>query len=126
MAKVQQRTTYAVLGFVADREAESLASGRYGETLEIRTERGSDREVVRIPAKSVASVLRGPSTGGETGVQVFLKEKSKVETITRGLASDLHLRPISDLSILTARPPIVVIYIDPYQTQYFKDLAATK
>jgi len=107
--------SYAVIGFVSDEVAKSLGSGQYGKPLEVRTQRGSDHEAVRIPADHVAGVLHGASQGGETSVQVILKENAKVETLSRGVASDLHLRPISDLSTILHKPPIFVIYIDPHQ-----------
>jgi hypothetical protein len=106
--------SYAVIGFVSDEAARSVGSGKYGKALEVRTQRGSDHEVVRIPADHIAGVLHGASQEGETSVQVILKEDAKVETLSHGVASDLHLRPISDPSTILHRPPIFVIYIDPH------------
>jgi len=109
-----QSATYAVIGFVPDEVARSIGKQGYGKALEIRTERGKDHEVVRIQPDHIVGVLHGASQGGETGVQVILKENATVETLSRGVSSELHLRPISDLSTIIHKPPIFVIYIDPH------------
>jgi hypothetical protein len=106
--------TYAVIGFVPDEVARSLGNQGYGKPLEIRTERGKDHEVVRIQPDHIVGVLQGASQGGETGVQVILKENTTVETVSRGVSNQLHLRPISDLGTIIHKPPIFVIYIDPH------------
>lgn len=110
--------SYAVIGFVSDEVAKSAGSGQYGKPLEVRTQRGSDHEAVRIPPDQIAGVLHGASQGGETSVQVILKENAKVETLSRGVASDLHLRPILDPGTIIHKPPIFVIYIDPHGPRF--------
>jgi hypothetical protein len=55
----------------------------------------------------------GSSSKGETGVQVFLNDKAKVETVSRGVASELFLRTIKDLTFYPYRPPLVSIYANP-------------
>jgi hypothetical protein len=110
--KAQKSETYAVIGYVPDEVAKSLGQG-YGKPLELRTKRGSDHGIVRIQPDHIAGILHGASQGGETGVQVFLKEKATVETVSRGIASDLHLRGISDPTIIWHQPPIFVIYAHP-------------
>ena len=113
MSTPQQNATYAVIGYVSNEVAKSLGSHGYGKGLEVRTERGSDHEIVRIKADDIVGVLQGASQKGETSVQVLLRDKAVVETASHGVASELHLRPISDLSVVFKRPPINVIYIDP-------------
>ena len=104
----------AVVGYLPDAAAKALASGKYsGGSIEVRLEPGNDNVHVRIDPKDVAGALLGASKKGETGVQVFLNEKASVETVTRGLAVDLRLRPIKDFSLWPGRPPIVVIYAPP-------------
>lgn len=105
---------HAVVGYVPDKIATALAAGKsYGEgPVLVRLEAGSDDLHVKIDSKDIRAVLLGPSTKGETGVQVFLNDKVRIDTIAGGLAGDF-LRPIRDLSFLKWRLPINVIYIDP-------------
>jgi hypothetical protein len=104
----------AVVGYLPDAAAKALAAGKYGGPVEIRSDPGSDAMHVRIDPKDIAGVLLGASKKGETGVQVFLNDKAHVETVVRGLADDLRLRPIKDPVLWPWRPPIVVIYAPPH------------
>ena len=114
MAKMkQQDATYAVIGYVSDEVAKSLRGEGYGKALELRTKRGSDHQIVRVQPDQIAGILHGASQGGETGVQVFLKENATVETVSRGIASDLHLRGISDPNVWWHQPPVVSIFVPP-------------
>ena len=112
---------HAVIGYLPDADAKALAAGKLQGPVEVRTDPGSDAMHVRIEPKDIAGVLLGSSKKGETGVQVFLKDKAKVETVTRGLAEALRLRPITDLTLWPFRPPIAVIYASPIR---IKDLIA--
>ena len=108
----------AVVGYLPDAAAKTLASGKYsGGPVEVRLEPGNDTLQVRIDPKDIAGVLLGASKKGETGVQVFLNDKAKVETLARGLADDFRLRPIKDPILWPYRPPIVVIYAPPIRIQ---------
>ena len=112
----------AVIGYLPDAAAKSLASGKYSSgPIEVRLEPGNDTLQVRIDPKDVAGVLLGASKKGETGVQVFLNEKAKVETLARGLADDFRL--IKDPILWWHRPPIVVIYAPPIR---IKELIAAQ
>jgi hypothetical protein len=113
MAKTEQQETYAVIGYVSDEVAKSLGTEGHGKTLELRTKRGSDYEIVRVQPDHIAGILHGASQGGETGVQVFLKETATVETVSRGIARDLHLRGISDPNIGWHQPVVVSIFAPP-------------
>jgi hypothetical protein len=113
----------AVIGYLPDAAAKSLATGKYSSgPIEVRLEPGNDTLQVRIDPKDVAGVLLGASKKGETGVQVFLNEKAKVETLARGLADDF-LKPIKDPILWWHRPPIVVIYAPPIR---IKELIAAQ
>jgi len=115
----------AVIGYLPDAAARALAgSKKPGGPVEVRLERGSDAMHVRIDPKDVAGVLLGASTKGETGVQVFLNDKAKVETVARGIANDLVLKSIKDLGLFPWRPPIVVIYAPPNWIKQLVDLQA--
>lgn len=121
----QQDATYAVIGYVPDEVAKSLGaggSGGYGKGLELRIQRGSDQEIVRVQPDHIAGVLQGASQGGETGVQVFLKENATVETVSRGVARDLHLRGISDPSLGWHRPPLVSIFVHPNNPRFLESI----
>ena len=103
----------AVIGFLPDAAAKSLALGKAsGDSVEVRLDVDSG-SYVRINSKDVAGALLGASKKGQTGVQVFLNDKAQVETITRGLATDFRLWPIKDPILWPTRPPIVVIYAPP-------------
>lgn len=104
----------AVIGYLPDAAAKTLASGKYsGGPVEVRLESGNDTMCVRIDPKDIAGVLLGASKKGESGVQVFLNDKAKVETVTRGLAEDFRLRPIKDPFLWHYRPPLVSIFAPP-------------
>ena len=104
----------AVIGYLPDAAAKTLASGNYsGGPIEVRLEPGNDT-YVRVNPKDVRGVLLGASKKGETGVQVFLNDKAQVETLARGLADDFRLRPIKDPFLWPCRPPIVVIMAPPH------------
>jgi hypothetical protein len=104
----------AVVGYLPDAAAKALGSAKqYSEPIEVRLERGNEEMQVRINAKDVAGVLLGSSNRGETAVQVFLNEKAKVETFSRGIASELFLKTIKDLTFYPYRPPLVSIYANP-------------
>jgi len=113
----------AVVGYLPDAQAKQLALGQSSGPVEVRTDPGSDAHHVRIDPKDIAGVLLGSSKKGETGVQVFLNDKAHVETVSRGIAADLRLRPIKDLLLWPHRPPLVVIYAPP---QGIKDLVAAQ
>jgi hypothetical protein len=114
----QQDSMYAVIGYVPDEVAKSLGAKGYGKALELRIKRGSDHQIVRVQPDQIAGVLHGASQGGETGVQVFLKENATVETLSRGIASDLHLRGISDPNIWWYQPPVVSIFASPNNPRF--------
>ena len=112
---------HAVVGYLPDATAKSLATGTYGSgPIEIRLEVGEELHV-RIDPKDVAGVLLGASKKGESGVQVFLNDNAKVETVARGFAADFRLRPIKDLALWHFRPPLVSIFVAPAT---IKDLVA--
>ena len=117
----------AVVGYVPDKVAKALGSkGKPTETVELKLDRGSDNATyVRISPGDIAGVLVGASQKGETGVQVFLKEKANVETVSRGLVADF-LTPIRDLSFLKFRVPINVIYVDPQFLNRLVELGTLK
>ena len=122
----QQAATYAVIGYVPDEVAKSLGaggSGGYGKALELRIKRGSDQEIVRVQPDHIAGVLHGASQEGETGIQVFLKENATVETLSRGIASELHLKGISDPNVWWHHPPVVSIFVHPQDPRFPKFLA---
>jgi hypothetical protein len=103
----------AVVGYLPDSVAKVVAAkDRHEQVLEVRMERGSDEMQVKINPSDVAGVLLGSSRDGETGVQVFLKEGASVDVVAHGAASDLVLRPIRDLSLVKARPPVNMIFLD--------------
>src|SRR5215210_2944320 len=121
--KGKKSEAYAVLGYISDDIAKSLGTQGSGKALELRVERGSDSDVVRIEPDAVAGILYGPSQGGETSVQVLLKDKGSVETLSRGIAADLHLKLIRDPSLVIKRLPINVIFVDPLLTDRLTELA---
>jgi hypothetical protein len=104
---------HAVIGYLPDADAKALAAGKHSGPVEVRTDPGSDASHVRIDSKDIAGVLLGSSKKGETGVQVFLNDKAKVETVSRGLAEEFRLRPIPDPTLWPFRPPIAVIFVPP-------------
>src|SRR5437588_8440744 len=112
----------AVVGYMPDAAAKALAAGKYSGPIEVRLEPGAEM-YVRIDPNDVAGTLLGAAKKGETAVQVFLNDKAKVETVTRGLAVDLRLRPIKDLTLYPFRPPIVAIYAHP---KLIKDLVSAQ
>jgi hypothetical protein len=104
----------AVIGYMPDAQAKALASGRDAkDPVLVYLEQGSDEMHVRIAAKDIAGTLLGASKKGQTAVQVFLRDKAAVETVNRGIARDMLLRPIKDLSLVLSRPPLVSIYASP-------------
>ena len=104
----------AVIGYMPDADAKALASGREPKgPIQVRLERGNDAMHVRIAPNDVAGTLLGASKKGETAVQVFLRDKAAVETVARGIASDLVLRPIKDFTLVPFRPPLVSIFVSP-------------
>lgn len=117
--------TVAVLGYVKDDVARSWGDQGQeysrGTPLELRIDRGGDHEIVRIPSNSIAGVLRGASQGGETSVQVLLREDAQIETVSRTSVSDL-LRGISDKSLTFKQPTWNVIYADPQITARLTEL----
>ena len=108
----------AVIGYLPDADAKALASGKDSKpSVEVRLERGNDEMHVRVAAKDIAGTLLGASKKGETAVQIFLRDKAAVETVTRGIASDLLLRPIKDFTFVPFRPPLVSIFAHPRLVQ---------
>ena len=106
----------AVIGYLPDAAAKELASGSYASgPIDIRLEPGNDDVHVRIDPQHIAGVLLGASKKGESGVQVFLKDDAKVETVTRVVARDFRLRAISDPVLTFFRPPLVSIFVSPAQ-----------
>jgi hypothetical protein len=117
----------AVVGYLPDAAAKALASGKYSSgPIEVRLEPGNDSMYVRIEPKDIAGVLVGASKKGESGVQVFLNDKAKVETVARGLADDFRLRPIKDPFLWPYRPPFVVIYAPPVLIRELIERAKTQ
>src|ERR1041384_2349135 len=113
----------AVVCYMPDADAKALASAKEPKAqILVRVERGSDEMHVRIDPKDVAGTLLGASKKGETAVQVFLRDKAGVETVSRGIASDLLLRPIKDLSLVLGRPPLVSIFASPQLIKQLVDL----
>src|SRR5947207_2184216 len=109
----------AVIGYLPDAAAKELASGSYSSgPVEVRLQAGNDTMHVRIDPKDVAGVLLGASKQGESAVQVFLHDKAKIETVTRGFADDLRLRPIKDPTLYPWLPPLVSIFAPPHLIDY--------
>ena len=114
----------AVVGYLPDAAAKALASGNYSSgPVEVRLEPGNDNMHVRIDPKDIAGVLLGASKKGESGVQVFLNDQARVETVAHGFADDFRLRPIKDPILWPFRPPIAVIYAAPTR---IKELVAAQ
>lgn len=115
----------AVVGYVPDKVAKGL-KGQPTAPLEVKLERGGDSSTyVRVNPADIAGVLVGASQKGETGVQVFLKDKANVETVSRAAVADF-LTPIRDLSFLKFRVPINVIYVDPQFLNRLVELGTLK
>ena len=113
----------AVIGYMPDAQAKALAAGKEAkDPVLVYLEQGSDEMQVRIAAKDVAGTLLGASKKGQTAVQIFLRDKAAVETVTRGFASDLRLRPIRDLTFVNWRPPLVSIFASPQLIKQLVDL----
>ena len=117
---------HAIVGFLPDAMAKAASQGHHKEPLEVRMEHGSDEMHVKVNAGDVIGVLMGASQKGETSVQVFVKPNAKIDTITRGGAADLFLRPIRDSSLFRFRPPINVIFLDPRFVQKLVELPTQK
>ena len=108
---------HAVVGFLPDATAKAASQGHNKAPLEVRMEQGSDAMHVRIDSGDVIGVLLGASNKGETSVQVFVKPTAKLDTVARGAAADLLLKPIRDTSLFWFRPPINKIFVDPRVVQ---------
>jgi len=108
---------HAVVGYLPDAAAKAAAQGQLKDALQVRLEQGSDEMHVKINYADVLGVLTGASAKGETSVQVLLKPGAKVDTVSRGAAADLFLRPIRDLNLFPFRVPINRIFIDPQLVQ---------
>jgi len=113
---------HAVVGFLPDAAAKAAAQGHPKTALEVRLDQGSDEMHVSIQPGDVIGVLLGPSQKGETAVQVLVKPDAKLNTVTRGTAADLLLKPIRDPGLFRLRPPVNVIYYDPRLVQKLVDL----
>ena len=117
---------HAVVGFLPDATAKAASHGHHKDALEVRMEQGSDEMHVKVNVADVLGVLLGASHKGETSVQVFVKPNAKLDTVTRGAAADLFLRPIRDSSLFRFRPPINVIFFDPRLVQKLVELQTQK
>jgi hypothetical protein len=113
---------HAVIGYLPDETARAASSGKLDAPLEVRLEHGNDDAHVKIMASDVIGVLLGASKKGETSVQVFVNPKAKMDTITRGVASDLFANAIRDFSLFRLRPHLNSIFIDPQIVQKLVDL----
>jgi hypothetical protein len=116
-------SVHAVIGYLPDAIAKACASGQHKDPLQVRLEQGNDHIHVKINPNDVTGVLLGASQKGETSVQVFVKDNTKLDTVFQATAVDIALRPISDFGFGRLRPPINVIYIDP---QFIKKLVDLK
>ena len=112
---------HAVVGYLPDAIAKAASHGDHKAPLEVRIEQGKDNMLVRIDGGDILGVLLGASNKGETSVQVFVKPKANIDTISRGVVADLVLHPIRDINLFRFGYHPNVIYIDP---QLVKKLVA--
>jgi len=106
-----QRTAFAVIGYVDDTTAASLASGALREPIEVRVDPGTTDMIVRIDPTHVQDVRLGASSKGHTLVQLVLKDAARYETVIKPAAGQSELQLLRDpvLSHLTARAVLSVI-----------------
>jgi hypothetical protein len=117
---------HAVLGHVPDAIAKEW-SGRTARSgaLKVRVGEGGESTHLSIGAGDILGVLLGPSKNGETSVQVFVREDTKLEFVVEGTPSELSLRQIPDFGLTRLRPPINSIFYDPRQVaQLIKSASA--
>lgn len=80
------REVFAVTGYVPDADAASLRKGASGY-VEVQPERKSSEVRMRVRGEDVAEVRVGSSNGGQTLVQLLLRENAAVETVLRAQAT---------------------------------------
>ena len=77
------KTAYGITGYLPARVAKALSAGKSEKSVDVRVERGSDDVLLRVQASQISEVRLGPSTKGETGVQLIFKKQPTVETVIR-------------------------------------------
>jgi len=80
------KEAYAITGYVSSESAKNLAAKEEGY-IDVKPERGEDRVLMRVKRSDIAEVRTGSATGGETMVQLILRDGAPVETVLRAKAS---------------------------------------
>ena len=84
--KSDLREVFAVTGYVPDADAATLRKGASG-SVEVQPERDASEVRMRVRGEDVAEVRVGSSQGGQTLVQLLLRENAEVETVLRAQAT---------------------------------------
>ena len=90
------KQAYAVTGFVPDDVAKRLSAGAKG-IIQVRPERGVTSVLMEVDGADVSEVRSAASTGGETLVQLILRDKAPVRTVIEAHAG---VEPFSDPAIV--------------------------
>jgi hypothetical protein len=74
------REAYAITGYVQNEIAEKLKSHTAG-AIQVKPERGAQQVVMHVDGSDVVEIRKGSSSGGETLVQLILRDKAVVRTV---------------------------------------------
>jgi hypothetical protein len=108
------KEAYAITGYVPNAVAKSLSSGlkNYSGKIEVKLDAGSSEFLARVDPAHVAEVRTGSSKGGETIVQIILRNKADVETVLNTTLNKSGIARLND-PVLAARfrAPVFVIMV---------------
>jgi hypothetical protein len=96
------REAYAITGYVSNDVAKNLKANASGK-VEVRPERGAQEVLMQVDGSHITEVRTGSSTGGETLVQLILRDEASVHTVIQSTAArGLQAFPDPTLARLTA------------------------
>ena len=106
------KEAYAITGYVSNEVAGRLKANSTGN-VQVSVERGISNVVMQVEGSNVVAIRTGASSGGETLVQLILRDESAVQTIIHSTASGNGLQPFHDPAIerLTSSATAKVILV---------------
>ncbi len=92
------KEAYAITGYVSDDVVVRLKPNSPG-SVEVRPERGVSEVVMQVEGSNVTEIRTGASSGGETLVQLILRDEAAVNTVIRSTAASKGLKMFHDPAI---------------------------
>ncbi|MBV9036428.1 MAG: hypothetical protein JO182_18210 [Acidobacteriaceae bacterium] len=101
------KEAYAITGYVSSETAKQLRAKTPGR-IDVAAERGVQDFLTQVDGADVTEVRTGSDSGGQTLVQLILRDDAPVHTVFQSTASAKGLQALHDPVLGLIRPPSII------------------